>query len=194
MSTQPSSATTPRALNCRCPSCCGRPAPTPTQRDGDRGPHGQEGAPSSPPWGVSPAAPRPLVIDTDVYGAQLVPAQPSRRSNEPIIIGRPAFISFQTAAEPPLRCAPTQLGETGRESSKPAPPRRDGPHGARAGARLCAPQGPVRAHRHASASVSTTPTAGSRQPRYGLCPAVSNDGIFRNGPGLVLESAANPWR
>lgn len=25
-------------------------------------------------------------------------------------------------------------------------------------------------------------------------PLVSNDGIFRNGPGLVLESAANPWR
>jgi hypothetical protein len=41
----------------------------------------------------------PIVIDTDVYGADLVPGSALAAIYEPIIVGRPAFISFQTAAE-----------------------------------------------------------------------------------------------
>lgn len=41
----------------------------------------------------------PIVIDTDVYGAELVPGSALAVVYEPIIVGRPAFISFQTAAE-----------------------------------------------------------------------------------------------
>jgi hypothetical protein len=41
----------------------------------------------------------PIVIDTDVYGADIVPGSQLAALYEPIIVGRPAFISFQTAAE-----------------------------------------------------------------------------------------------
>mgnify|MGYP000995345663 FL=1 len=45
------------------------------------------------------AAPRdPIVIDTDVYGAELT-GSPLAIRYQPIILGRPAFISFQTEAE-----------------------------------------------------------------------------------------------
>lgn len=41
----------------------------------------------------------PVVIDTDVYGAELVPGSRLAELYQAIIAGRPAFISFQTAAE-----------------------------------------------------------------------------------------------
>ncbi|MHB8294914.1 MAG: PIN domain-containing protein [Acidimicrobiales bacterium] len=41
----------------------------------------------------------PIVIDTDVYGAELVPGSALAVVYQPIVVGRPAFISFQTAAE-----------------------------------------------------------------------------------------------
>jgi len=41
----------------------------------------------------------PGVIDTDVYGAELVPGSGLAERYQLIIVGRPAFISFQTAAE-----------------------------------------------------------------------------------------------
>jgi hypothetical protein len=39
------------------------------------------------------------VIDTDVFGADLVHRSSLVERFEPIVVGRPAFISFQTAAE-----------------------------------------------------------------------------------------------
>jgi hypothetical protein len=41
----------------------------------------------------------PVVIDTDVYGAELVPGSKLASRYQAIIVGRPVFISFQTAAE-----------------------------------------------------------------------------------------------
>lgn len=41
----------------------------------------------------------PVVIDTGVFGADLVPGSPLIVLYEPIIAARPAFISFQTVAE-----------------------------------------------------------------------------------------------
>jgi hypothetical protein len=41
----------------------------------------------------------PVVIDTDVFGADLVPGSKLADAYEPLIVGRPALISFQTAAE-----------------------------------------------------------------------------------------------
>lgn len=38
-------------------------------------------------------------MDTEVFGADLVPGARLAAVYEPIIVGRPAFISFQTAAE-----------------------------------------------------------------------------------------------
>jgi hypothetical protein len=48
---------------------------------------------------TAPQARGPIVIDTDVYGADIVPGSKLAAIYEPIIVGRPAFISFQTAAE-----------------------------------------------------------------------------------------------
>lgn len=41
----------------------------------------------------------PIVIDTDVFSADLVPGSRLAELYAPIVTGRPAFISFQTAAE-----------------------------------------------------------------------------------------------
>jgi hypothetical protein len=49
---------------------------------------------------VTPAGPRgPIVIDTDVLSADLVPGSRLAARYAPIITGQPAFISFQTVAE-----------------------------------------------------------------------------------------------
>ena len=48
---------------------------------------------------TAPLARGPIVIDTDVYGAELVPGSALAVVYQPIIVGRPAFICFQTAAE-----------------------------------------------------------------------------------------------
>jgi tRNA(fMet)-specific endonuclease VapC len=40
-----------------------------------------------------------IVIDTDVFSAELVPTSRLAERYAPIITGRPAFISFQTATE-----------------------------------------------------------------------------------------------
>jgi predicted nucleic acid-binding protein len=41
----------------------------------------------------------PVVIDTDVFSADLVPGSRLAERHAPIVSGRPAMISFQTAAE-----------------------------------------------------------------------------------------------
>lgn len=41
----------------------------------------------------------PIVIDTDVFSADLVPRSALAQRYAPIVTGRPAFVSFQTAAE-----------------------------------------------------------------------------------------------
>ena len=41
----------------------------------------------------------PAVIDTDVYSAALVPGSDLAARYEPLLLGRPVVISFQTAAE-----------------------------------------------------------------------------------------------
>lgn len=48
---------------------------------------------------TGPAVRGPIVIDTDVFGADLVPGSRLAELYEPIIVGRPAIISFQPAAE-----------------------------------------------------------------------------------------------
>jgi hypothetical protein len=41
----------------------------------------------------------PIVIDTDVFSADLVPRSPLAERYAPLITARPAFVSFQTVAE-----------------------------------------------------------------------------------------------
>lgn len=41
----------------------------------------------------------PVVVDTDVFSARLVPASALARRYEPLLVGRVEFVSFQTVAE-----------------------------------------------------------------------------------------------
>jgi tRNA(fMet)-specific endonuclease VapC len=41
----------------------------------------------------------PVVVDTDVYSARLIPNSALARRYEPLLLGRAEFVSFQTVAE-----------------------------------------------------------------------------------------------
>ena len=41
----------------------------------------------------------PIVIDTDVFGADLIPGSRLAQLYEPVIVGRPVAIPFRAAAE-----------------------------------------------------------------------------------------------
>ena len=110
----------------------------------------------------------PIVIDTDVYGAELVPGSKLAAQYEPIIVGRPAFISFQTVAELRFGALLRNWGEArlrkldGRIAV--AETVHTGPDLVATYARLrvdCERIG------HALASANTTPTDGSPQPLFG---------------------------
>lgn len=45
---------------------------------------------------------RPVVVDTEVYSARLIPDSTLARRYEPLLVGRAEFVSFQTVAE--VRC------------------------------------------------------------------------------------------
>ena len=130
----------------------------------------------------------PVVIDTGVFGADLVPGSPLKPRYEPLITGRPAFIAFQTVAE--LRygaldavgattaCAGSPRAWPGRRWSGPVP---TWSRGARF--RLaCEVAG------HPLGQPTTTPTDGSLRPPFALAwPLVSHNAEFRNAPGLAVE-------
>ena len=136
----------------------------------------------------------PIVIDTDVFGAVLVPGSALAAAYEPIILGRPAFISFQTAAELRYGALRRNWGESrmrklaARIAS--AETVHTGPDLVLTCARLrfdCERIGHALAQREHNADRWVAATA----IRLGV-PLVSNDRIFHHIPGLVLESAAIP--
>ncbi len=136
----------------------------------------------------------PVVIDTDVYGAQFVPGSALADRYEPIIVGRPAFISFQTAAE--LRYG-ALLRNWGEHRMRQLEARiaaaeiiHSGPDLVGVCARLrveCEQAGHALSQRVHDADRWVAATA----IRLGI-PLVSNDGVFRDAPGLVLEAAREP--
>ena len=139
------------------------------------------------------AAPRrgPIVIDTDVFNAGLVPGSTLAARYAPIIAGRPAFISFQTMAE--VRYGALRRGwGAARVLELDARLRfaeivHTGPELVEVHARLradCEAVGHALAQREHNADRWIAATA----LRLGV-PLVSNDGIFRDVPGLVLKSA-----
>ena len=131
----------------------------------------------------------PIVIDTDVFGADLVRRSALAERYEPIIVGRPAFISFQTAAE--LRYGALRRG-WGEKRMRELEARigaaetvHTGPDLILTYARLraeCERIGHALAQRDHDADRWVAATA----LRLGI-PLVSNDGIFDNAPGLVIE-------
>lgn len=131
----------------------------------------------------------PIVIDTDVFGADLVRRSALAERYEPIIVGRPAFISFQTAAE--LRYGALRRGWGAKRmreleaSIGAAETVHTGPDLILTYARLradCERIGHALAQRDHDADRWVAATA----LRLGI-PLVSNDGIFDNAPGLVIE-------
>ena len=133
----------------------------------------------------------PIVIDTNVFGADLVPGSLLTELYEPLMVGRAAFISFQTVAE-------LRFGALRREWGAP---RLLQLHMKIARAQVvhsdeklvvtyaelraaCERSGHALGQRDHDADRWIAATA----IRLGL-PLLSHDGIFRNAPGLVLENA-----
>jgi tRNA(fMet)-specific endonuclease VapC len=132
-----------------------------------------------------------IVIDTDVYGADLVRRSDLAERYEPIIVGRPAFISFQTAAELRFGALRRHWGETRMRQLeakiRAAETVHTGPELVRIYAQFrvdCESGGHALAQRHHDADRWIAATA----LRLGI-PLVSNDRIFENAPGLIVETA-----
>ncbi len=132
----------------------------------------------------------PIVIDTDVFSAGLVPGSRLADRYTPVIAGRPAFISFQTVAE--VRFGALRRGwGTARMASLDAKLQltgivHTGPELVLVCAQLradCEAAGHALAQREHNADRWIAATA----IRLGI-PLVSNDRIFRGVPGLALES------
>jgi predicted nucleic acid-binding protein len=132
----------------------------------------------------------PIVIDTDVFGADLG-RSPLVVLYEPIIVGRPAFISFQTAAELRYGALRRRWGEKRMRELEAkiavGVTVHTGPELILAYAQLradCEHLGHALGQRQHEADRWVAATA----LRLRL-PLVSNDGIFDNVPGLVVETA-----
>jgi predicted nucleic acid-binding protein len=133
----------------------------------------------------------PIVIDTDVYGADIVPGSMLAVRYESIIAGRPAFISFQTAAE--LRYGalrrnwgPSRMLKLEARINE-AETVHSGPELVLIYAQLrvdCERIGHALSQRDHDADRWVAATALRLR-----IPLVSNDGIFKNVPGLALETA-----
>jgi predicted nucleic acid-binding protein len=143
---------------------------------------------------VSTDRPRgPIVIDTDVLSADLVPGSRLAERYAPLITGRLAFISFQTAAE-------LRYGAIRRGWGQPRMLRMEatiervevvhsGPELVSVYAQLradCVAAGHALGQKEHTADRWIAATA----IRLGI-PLVSNDGIFRGAPGLELETLAS---
>jgi predicted nucleic acid-binding protein len=136
----------------------------------------------------------PIIIDTDVYGARLIRGSALAATYEQIILGRPAFISFQTAAELRYGALRRNWGEVRMRDLEAriaaAETVHSGPDLVLAYARLrvdCERIGHALSQREHNGDRRIAATA----IRLDI-PLVSNDGIFRNVPGLVLEPVASP--
>jgi len=136
----------------------------------------------------------PIVIDTDVFGADLVRTSRLAERYAPLIAGRPALISFQTAAE--LRYGALQRGWGDARLAKlegtiqRAEIVHTGPDLILVYARLrfaCRVAGHALAQREHNADRWIAATA----VRLGV-PLVSNDGVFRDVLGLTLETVSEP--
>lgn len=133
----------------------------------------------------------PIVIDTDVFGAELT-GSPLAVRYQPIIVGRPAFISFQTEAE--LRFGAKLRGWGAARLLKleariaAAETVHSGPDLVDTYARLrtdCWRIGHALGQREHDADRWVAATA----IRLGI-PLVANDGIYDNVPGLQVERPA----
>lgn len=134
----------------------------------------------------------PIVIDTNVFGADLVPGSPLADRYEPVIVGRPAFVSFQTVAELYFGAVQRGWGSSRMLKMNTKLARvevvHSGPELVLVYARLrveCQRVGHALAQRAHDADRWIAATA----LRLGV-PLVSDDHIFRGVPELTLEPAS----
>ncbi len=140
----------------------------------------------------SPSERGPVVIDTGVFGADLVPGSRLAELYEPFVVGRPAFISFQTVAELRYGAFLRDWGTARllKLESKIASAEvvHSGPELIDAYSRLrveCRRSGHALSQREHDADRWIAATA----VRLGI-PLVSDDAIFRNVPRLDLLAAS----
>lgn len=136
----------------------------------------------------------PVVIDTDVFGAELVPGARLAELYEPMIVGRPAFISFQTAAELRYGALRREWGSARMQKLEARVAEAEivysGPELVATYAQLrvdCERIGHALHQRHHDADRWVAATA----IRLAV-PLVSNDGIVKDVPGLVFETVTMP--
>jgi tRNA(fMet)-specific endonuclease VapC len=132
----------------------------------------------------------PVVVDTDVYSARLVPDSTLARRYEPLLIGRAELVSFQTVAEVRYGALLRGWGDTRLRRMEAAFGQIEivypGPDLIRAYAELradCQRAGHSLSQREQDADRWIAATA----VRLGI-PLVSNDGVFADAPGLVVET------
>ncbi len=132
----------------------------------------------------------PVVVDTGVFGADLVPGSDLSDLYEPVLRGRPAFISFQTVSElrygarrrgwGELRMRQLEARISQAEIVYPGPELIDSHVLLRV---ACAQAGHALADRVHDADRWIAATA----LRLGL-PLLSHDAVFRDVPRLTLET------
>lgn len=134
----------------------------------------------------------PIVIDTDVFSADLVPGSRLADTYAPLITGRPALISFQTAAEVRYGALLRGWGQARLLKLETKLARvetvHSGPELVLVHARLraeCHAIGHALAQREHNADRWIASTA----IRLGI-PLVSNDAIFQGAPRLTPETLA----
>lgn len=135
----------------------------------------------------------PVVVDTDVYSARLIPDSTLARRYEPLLVGRAEFVSFQTVAEVRYGARLRGWGDARLRRMEAAFGRiaivYPGPDLIRTYAELrvaCQRAGHALSQREHDADRWIAATA----IRLGI-PLVSNDGVFENTPGLEVETARN---
>lgn len=132
----------------------------------------------------------PVVVDTGVFGAELVPGSDLVDLYRPALAGRPAFISFQTVAELRYGARRRSWGELRLRQLEARIARAEvvypGPELIETHVELrvaCAQAGHALADRVHDADRWIAATA----IRLGV-PLLSHDAIFHNAPGLTYET------
>lgn len=133
----------------------------------------------------------PIVVDTDVYSARLLPDSALARRFEPLLVGRVEFVSFQTVAEVRYGALLRGWGTTRLLRMEHEIARTEivhsGPELIELYARLrvaCQRIGHALSQRDHDADRWIAATA----IRMGV-PLVSNDRVFEGAPGLLIENA-----
>ena len=143
---------------------------------------------------MSAAPPRePIVIDTDVFSAQLIKGSVLAERYAPLVAGRKTFISFQTATE--VRYG-ALLRHWGRRRLRALADKLANVEIVHSGPELVSVHAQLRADCYAAGHAlhqqdhNADRWIAATAIRLGI-PLVSNDGIFKNVPGLRLETLSD---